>query len=95
MTQLTSDQIQTQLSQTLPQWQYDPVEKQIRREFQFKDFYQCMAFVNALAFYAHRNNHHPDLVLGYNYCQVNFSTHDAGGVTAQDMACAKEADLLQ
>jgi 4a-hydroxytetrahydrobiopterin dehydratase len=53
-----------------------------------------MGFVNALAHVANAEDHHPDLEVGYNYCNVRFSTHDAGGLTEKDFICAAKADAL-
>ena len=53
-----------------------------------------MAFVNALAWIAHREDHHPDLEVHYSRCVVTFATHDAGGVTLNDVICAAKAERL-
>ena len=53
-----------------------------------------MAFVNALAFVAHREDHHPDLGVHYNRCVVRFSTHDVGGLSENDFICAAKAQAL-
>jgi 4a-hydroxytetrahydrobiopterin dehydratase len=53
-----------------------------------------MAFVNALAWIAHREDHHPDLSVHYNRAVVNFSTHDAGGLTLNDFICAAKTEAL-
>jgi 4a-hydroxytetrahydrobiopterin dehydratase len=53
-----------------------------------------MAFVNAVAYVAHRQDHHPDLTVGYNRCTVALSTHDAGGVTLNDCICAAKVERL-
>ncbi|WP_051228900.1 4a-hydroxytetrahydrobiopterin dehydratase [Paludibacterium yongneupense] len=66
----------------------------LEKTFVFADFYRVMAFVNALAWIAHRENHHPDLALGYDRVTVRFGTHDAGGVTLNDFICAAHADAL-
>jgi 4a-hydroxytetrahydrobiopterin dehydratase len=66
----------------------------IVREFRFADFHDTMAFVNALAYIAHREDHHPDLSISYNRCVVHYSTHDAGGVTLNDVICAAKAERL-
>ena len=68
--------------------------KSISKKYQFKNFYETMAFVNALAYVAHREDHHPDLTVGYNRCGVAFSTHDAGGVTLNDCICAAKIERL-
>jgi 4a-hydroxytetrahydrobiopterin dehydratase len=66
----------------------------IVREYAFKDHYETMAFVNALAWVSHRKDHHPDLVVGYNRCRVAYSTHSVGGLSENDFACAAHCDAL-
>lgn len=60
----------------------------------FANFHEAMAFVNALAWIAHREDHHPDLTLAGNRCTVRFNTHDAGGISASDFHCAAAVDAL-
>ena len=66
----------------------------IERRYDFADFHQTMAFVNALAWIAHREDHHPDLALGYNRCVVRFNTHSVGGISINDFICAAKVDAL-
>ncbi len=66
----------------------------ISREFRFKNYYQTMAFVNAVAWMAHQEDHHPDLEVGYNRCLVRYSTHAVGGLTDNDFICAAKVDAL-
>jgi len=68
--------------------------KGIQRTFHFKNYYQTIAFVNALAWVAHAEDHHPDLTVGYNSCVVNYSTHSAGGLSKNDFICAARVDAL-
>jgi 4a-hydroxytetrahydrobiopterin dehydratase len=68
--------------------------KAIRRAFRFEDFYRTMAFVNAVAWIANTEDHHPDLEVGYNYCRVRFSTHAIGGLSENDFICAAKIDAL-
>jgi len=68
--------------------------KEISRVFDFKNYYETMAFVNAVAFLAHKADHHPDLEVGYNKCTVRYSTHSVGGLSASDFACAAKVDAL-
>ena len=68
--------------------------KVISKNFKFKNYYETMAFVNALAFISHRENHHPDLLVGYNKCEVRYSTHDVGGLSENDFICAAKVDGL-
>ena len=67
----------------------------LEQDFRFPDFHATMAFVNAVAWIAHRADHHPDLVVGYNRCRLQWSTHSAGGLTLKDQICAAQVDALQ
>ncbi|WP_082569038.1 4a-hydroxytetrahydrobiopterin dehydratase [Rhizobacter sp. Root1221] len=66
----------------------------IEKAFTFKNFHETMAFVNALAWIAHTEDHHPDLQVGYNRCTVHYSTHSVGGLSVNDFICAAKADAL-
>ena len=79
---------------TLPGWELAAGGGSIRRTFTFEDYYRTMAFVNALAFVAHREDHHPDLGVHYNRCVVEYSTHDVGGLSRNDFICAAKAQQL-
>ncbi|MGE3920741.1 MAG: 4a-hydroxytetrahydrobiopterin dehydratase [Gammaproteobacteria bacterium] len=90
---LTLDEAKKFLKKT-PDWIIDKNGKKISREFKFKNFYHTMAFVNAIAWIANRENHHPDLELGYNYCHVHFTTHALDGLSENDFICAAKIDQL-
>ncbi|MGH8686131.1 MAG: 4a-hydroxytetrahydrobiopterin dehydratase [Burkholderiales bacterium] len=62
--------------------------------YAFSNYYQTLAFVNALAWVSHREDHHPDLAVGYNQCRVAYSTHAADGLTENDFICAAKCDAL-
>ena len=66
----------------------------IARSFKFADFHETIAFVNAVAFIANREDHHPDLDVGYDHCTVTWSTHSAGGLTRNDFICAARVEAL-
>jgi 4a-hydroxytetrahydrobiopterin dehydratase len=66
----------------------------IEKTFTFANYFETIAFVNALALVAHRQDHHPDLSVHYNRCVVRFNTHDVGGISATDFECATQADAL-
>ena len=66
----------------------------IEKTFQFANYFETMAFVNAVAFIAHRQDHHPDLSVHYNRCVVKFNTHDVGGISMTDFECAAQTDAL-
>lgn len=66
----------------------------LEKTFSFANFHETMAFVNALAWVAHREDHHPDLALGYSRCTVRFNTHDVDGISISDFFCAAAVDAL-
>lgn len=69
-------------------------EGAIEKTYAFKGWLETVAFVNALAWVCHVEDHHPDLRLSFNRCVVRFSTHSAGGVSRNDFICAAKADAL-
>lgn len=78
----------------LPEWALAEDGAAIVRTFRFADYYRTLAFVNALAYVAHREDHHPDLGVHYDRCVVRYSTHDVGGLSENDFICAAKADRL-
>ena len=66
----------------------------ITRIFKFKNYYETIAFVNAVAWIAHQEDHHPDLKVGYNTCEVLYSTHSVAGLSVNDFICAAKIDTL-
>lgn len=75
-------------------WEIAEDGKEIHRDFKFKGFYKTIAFVNALAWIANQEGHHPDLEVGYNHCHVHFTTHAIGGLSENDFICAAKVDEL-
>ncbi len=82
-----------ELLKQLKGWQINAAGE-IMRRYAFKDFYQTMAFMNAVAWIANVENHHPDVELGYNYCVVRYLTHAVDGLTENDFICAAKIDAL-
>lgn len=66
----------------------------IEKTFSFKNFYETIAFVNAIAWICNTEDHHPLLVVNFDSCVVNFSTHSVGGISVNDFICAAKADSL-
>ena len=66
----------------------------IQKRFDFTDYHRTMAFVNAVAWVAHIEDHHPDLVVSYDRCTVSFNTHSVGGISVNDFICAAKVDAL-
>jgi 4a-hydroxytetrahydrobiopterin dehydratase len=62
--------------------------------YPFGNYHHTMAFVNALAWVSHREDHHPDLEVGYNRCRVTYWTHAVGGLSENDFICAAKCDAL-
>jgi 4a-hydroxytetrahydrobiopterin dehydratase len=83
--------VRAQLAE-LPKWASDG--KRIHRTFKFADYWETMAFVNALAYVVHREDHHPELVVGYDRVDVRFDTHSVGGISLNDFICAAKCDAL-
>lgn len=70
----------------LPGWEAGA--DRISRKFEFRNYYQTMSFVNAVAWITHTENHHPDMEVSYRFCTVNYSTHAIGGLSENDFICA-------
>ena len=77
---------------TLAGWTMN--EDRLVREFPFAGYHETIAFVNAVAWIAHRENHHPELSVGDSRCAISFTTHDAGGITLNDVICAAKTQRL-
>ena len=77
----------------VPQWQIDG--NHIQRSYEFRDYHETIAFVNALAWMIHAQDHHPDLTVRYRHCVVAYTTHSAGhAVSLNDFICAAKADAI-
>ncbi|XGC79967.1 4a-hydroxytetrahydrobiopterin dehydratase [Bdellovibrio bacteriovorus] len=80
----------------VPGWNL--TDGKIQRVYSFKNYYETIGFVNAVAFIANREDHHPDLEVGYNHCTVKFNTHSVnggkGGLSENDFICAAKINAL-
>ena len=72
----------------------DGPSEAIEKTYTFANYFETIAFVNAVAFIAHVQDHHPELSVHYNRCVVRFNTHDVGGISASDFDCAAQIDAL-
>jgi 4a-hydroxytetrahydrobiopterin dehydratase len=88
---MAAAEIECHLTQA-PGWAL--VDGAIQKRFGFADYHRTMAFVNALAWIAHAEDHHPDLQLGYGHCTVRMNTHSVGGISINDFICAAKIDAL-
>ena len=88
---MTAEQVRQHLAQVSGwAWASGAIEKR----FGFADYHHTLAFVNALAWVAHREDHHPDLLVSFNHCTVRFNTHSVGGISINDFICAAKVDAL-
>lgn len=107
MSDLTSQQCQAYTSDAAPLphqeaddylqqldsgWAISDNKKSIARTFKFKNYYETMAFVNLVAMVAHQQDHHPEIIVNYNTCLIEFSTHSIGGLSLNDFICAAKID---
>lgn len=90
---LTRAQI-AELMPQVPGWTLNADATELSRSFKFKNYHETLAFVNAQAWIAHREDHHPDLEVGYNRCHVRFSTHSIKGLSENDFICAAKINTL-
>ena len=93
---LTATEIVTQLSKLngdqLSGWRL--MDGSLEKTFSFKDYHETIGFLNALAFIANAEDHHPDLAVSYGKCTVRFNTHDVEGISVSDFFCASKVDAL-
>lgn len=80
------------LLKQLDGWEY--ANGRIAKTYSFKNYYQTMAFVNAAAWISHREDHHPDVSVGYKQCRVEYMTHAINGLSDNDFICAAKLDKL-
>jgi 4a-hydroxytetrahydrobiopterin dehydratase len=66
----------------------------LEKTFRFRHYHDTLAFVNALAWVAHQEDHHPELVVNYASCTVRWNTHSAGGITLNDFIAAARVNAL-
>ena len=80
----------------VPEWQLDG--NRIMRAYQFKNYYETLAFINAIAYVIHAEDHHPEIVLTFNRCVIHFDTHSVnggqGGISDNDFICAAKLDAI-
>ena len=91
---LTKEEAEKYLNKIAPEWTLSDDHKTISRDFKFKGFYKTVAFVNAIAWMANHEGHHPDLEVGYGHCLVKWQTHAIGGLSENDFICAAKVDKI-
>ena len=93
---LSATEIVTQLSKLNGEqalgWRL--IDDALEKTFAFKNFHETIGFVNAVAFIANTENHHPDLAVSFSRCTERFNTHDVKGISVSDFFCASKVDAL-
>ena len=89
---LTPEQVRPMLK-GLQGWEVQP-DGMIAKTYKFKNYFETMAFVNAAAWVSHREDHHPDMMVGYGECRVAYVTHAIDGLSENDFICAAKLDAL-
>ncbi len=91
---LNPDEARALMRKLADGWALNEAATEIRRDFKFRNYYETMAFVNAVAYMAHQEDHHPDLEVGWGHCLVRYSTHAVRGLSENDFICAAKVDAL-
>ena len=88
--------IQDSMKDLADDWEYIESEGALKKTFQFKGFLKTMSFVNAVAWQANLQMHHPDMTVSFNKCVIKITTHDSGNqVTQKDFELAQAIDQLK
>lgn len=90
---LSADAVRELLAE-VPGWHVNAGKDAIARTFTFRNYFETMAFVNAVAWIAHGEDHHPDLTVHYDNCVIRWNTHAVGGLTENDFICAAKVSAL-
>ncbi|MDB6177775.1 4a-hydroxytetrahydrobiopterin dehydratase [Paracoccus sp. Z330] len=85
--------IKTMMGQ-LDGWALSGDKTSLHRRFEFKGFLKAVEMANLAAWLGNKQGHHPDIAFGWGYCEVTFTTHEAGGLTENDFICAARLDAL-
>lgn len=88
---LSAAEIEKSLSD-LDGWRTE--NENLKKRYKFKDFAESLTFVNRIGAIAEAKDHHPDITFGWGYAELSITTHDAGGLTANDLELAREIDAL-
>lgn len=91
---LDAERAQQLLSQLSGRWSLDPDATRIQASFEFRNYWRTTAFVNAVVWIAHQEDHHPDISFGYKQASISYWTHAVGGLSENDFICAAKIDAL-
>jgi len=91
LNKLSDEQIEKELA-NLPGWSI--VNGKLHKDFVFKDFIEAFGFMSTAALHIEKMNHHPEWFNVYNKIKVDLTTHDAGGITQNDINLARILNSL-
>lgn len=91
---MSADEARAMMAQLAEGWKISDDQSSIQKDFEFGGFYRTMSFVNAVAWIANSQGHHPDMEVGYRHCLVRYTTHAIGGLSVNDFICAARIDAL-
>lgn len=91
---LDKTQAEEKQAQLAARWYLTDDAKALEADFQFNNYFRTLAFVNAVAYIAISEDHHPDLSFGYNTLHISYSTHAIGGLSDNDFISAAKVDAL-
>jgi len=91
---LSVDECSTLMASIDKTWTLDFEANTLSRNFEFKNYYETMAFANAVAWIAQKQNHHPDMLITYRHCKLIYTTHSINGISINDFICAAHIDSL-
>jgi 4a-hydroxytetrahydrobiopterin dehydratase len=88
---IAAEKMKTELND---RWILDEAGKTISAVFEFRNYYRTTAFINAVIWIAHTEDHHPDILFGYKSAKITYSTHALDGLSENDFICAAKVDAL-
>ena len=94
MIERLDDAARAGLAEALPHWRKVVDRDAIHRSFKFADFSQAFGFMARVALLAEKHDHHPEWSNVYNKVEITLTTHDAGGLSARDVALARAIDAV-
>ena len=75
-------------------WQLDSQARELAADFEFRNYFRTIAYVNAVAYVAMQEDHHPQIDFGYKQARIRWWTHAVNGLTENDFICAAKVDAL-
>ncbi|MDH5392191.1 MAG: 4a-hydroxytetrahydrobiopterin dehydratase [Gammaproteobacteria bacterium] len=91
---LNETEISDFLNQLNSSWKLKDNARSIERTLSFNDFYETMSFVNAAAWIAHQQDHHPEIQVSYKHCLISYTTHSINGLSLNDFICAARINTI-